>query len=81
VISTEDKVDESTQVNRGQEAESSSQHRKVVAMVIIPIFDGTANSDPEKNFKQFKRACMANGGRDPVAWLELLPIHLDDEAS
>jgi hypothetical protein len=48
-------------------------------MVTIPVFDDSANSDPEKFLKQFKRACMANRDRDPVAWLELLPIHLDDE--
>jgi hypothetical protein len=24
---------------------------------------------------------MSNGDRDPIAWLELLPIHLNDEAS
>jgi hypothetical protein len=50
-------------------------------MVTIPVFDDSVNSDPKKFLKQFKRACMANGDRDPVAWLELLPIHLDDESS
>lgn len=50
-------------------------------MVTIPIFDDSADSDPEKFFKQFKRACMANGDRDPIAWLEVLPIYLDDESS
>jgi hypothetical protein len=48
---------------------------------MIPVFDGSANSDSKRFFKQFKGACMVNGDRDPVAWMELLPIHLDDEAS
>ena len=50
-------------------------------MVTIPVFDGASKADPEKFLRQFKRACMANGDRDEIAWLEMLPIHLDDEAS
>jgi len=46
-----------------------------------PVFDGANKADPEKKLRQFKRACMANGDRDELAWLEMLPIHLDDEAS
>ena len=50
-------------------------------MVTIPVFDGASKADPKKFLRQFKRACMANGDRDEEAWLEMLPIHLDDEAS
>lgn len=50
-------------------------------MVTIPIFNGAVKADPERFLKQFKRACMANGDRTEDSWLELLPIHLDDEAS
>ena len=49
-------------------------------MVTIPVFDGASKADPEKFLRQFKRACMANGDRDEAVWLEMLPIHLDDEA-
>jgi hypothetical protein len=57
------------------------KRERFINMVSIPIFAGTANSDPEKFLKQFKRACLANGDKDSSSWLELLPIHLDDEAS
>jgi len=50
-------------------------------MVTIPVFDSTSKADPKKFLRQFKRACMANGDQDEAAWLEMLPIHLDDEAS
>jgi hypothetical protein len=44
----------------------------------ILVFLGNGKEDLEKFLRQFKRAVMANGGRDEDAWLELLPIHLDD---
>ena len=49
-------------------------------MVAILVFNGAVKADPEKFFKQFKRACMANGDQIEDSWLELIPIHLDDEA-
>jgi hypothetical protein len=45
------------------------------------VFLGTGKEDPEKFLRQFKRAVMANSDRDEEAWLELLPIHLDDAAA
>jgi hypothetical protein len=50
-------------------------------MVTIPVFDVAGEADPEKYIRQFKRACMANGDCDEKSWLELLPIHLEDEAT
>jgi hypothetical protein len=50
-------------------------------VVTILVFDGASKADSEKFLRQFKRACMAKWDRDDAAWLEMLPIHLDDEAS
>jgi hypothetical protein len=47
----------------------------------VPVFLGIWKEDPEKFLRQFKRAVMANGDIDEKAWLELLPIHLDDAAA
>jgi hypothetical protein len=50
-------------------------------MVTILVFDRGAKADLKKLLKRFKKACMANGDRDPTSWLERLLIYLDDEAS
>jgi hypothetical protein len=70
-------VGESEVVNATEE--KSATERRI--MVSIPVLDGLGKPDSEKFLRQFKRACMSNGDRDEGTWLELLPIHLEDEAS
>jgi hypothetical protein len=60
---------------------SDLKKQRGITMVMIPVFDGASKADPEKFLRQFKRACIANGDRHEQAWLEMLPIYLDDEAS
>jgi hypothetical protein len=58
---------ESTHVETFLTLEGIYLCKKPVAMVSIPVFDGGAKADPEKFLKQFKRACMANGDKDPAS--------------
>jgi hypothetical protein len=61
--------------------EEIAKSKKTVNMVTILVFDGAGKADLEKFLRHVQRARMANGDRDNSTCLELLSIHLGDEAS